>query len=442
MRNLLLRGTPLSSYVKAYQFYGIIILIGILSCRLAAAEELPAGERLGASFHNGFFLDSADGAFHMRMGGLVQADTRYFPENAAPGPVDQFSLRSARLESDATLYRVVDARLNFDGGQGKFQVQEAWAELHPSPLVRLRVGKFKEPFGLERWQPEGRTAFMERGFPTQISPNRDTGVMLFGEIADGALQYFGGVFNGVVDNSTVDGELDNDKEEVLRVFLHPLRPSRIAALRDLGLGGAGSFAQLTGTVANPQLNALSTDGLTPFFKYVAGTTIETTAIAAGERWRATGQAYWYVGRFGFLGEYTRNTQEIRLKDKHDTVGMTALSVYATFLLTNDKAAFLGVKPEHPFSVDGARGWGAWEIGLRYSSLSVDDVAFKQGYADAAKSPNGAASYTLGLNWYLSANAKVQVNLERTSFSAFSAGTTVNAERAAESAVMARLQYSL
>jgi phosphate-selective porin OprO and OprP len=80
---------------------------------------------------------------------------------------------------------------------------------------------------------------------------------------------------------------------------------------------------------------------------------------------------------------------------------------ASYVLTGEThkynaaaAAYLGVVPEHPFSLaDG--GWGAWEIGGRVSTMDLNNQL---------GTPTGIAGgdqtiYTVGLNWYVNRNVR-------------------------------------
>jgi phosphate-selective porin OprO/OprP len=66
------------------------------------------------------------------------------------------------------------------------------------------------------------------------------------------------------------------------------------------------------------------------------------------------------------------------------------------------AVFDRVVPLRNFNVwDGPWSWGAWQVGIRYGFLDLQD-----------KGVNGATlnDIVLGLNWFLNPNAKVQWNM--------------------------------
>jgi len=80
---------------------------------------------------------------------------------------------------------------------------------------------------------------------------------------------------------------------------------------------------------------------------------------------------------------------------------------ATYILTGETrkynpaaAAYLGVVPEHPFSLAGG-GWGAWEIAGRVSTMDLND---QLGTATGIAGGNQTI-YTAGLNWYVTRNVR-------------------------------------
>src|SRR5699024_6016233 len=119
-----------------------------------------------------------------------------------------------------------------DFGGGTTTLQEAYLDWTFSPAAVLRVGKFKEPVGLERLQSAADIAFVERALPTSVAPNRDLGIQLGGSLASGRLEYAVGLFNGVVDGGSGDLDSNDGKDLAARLWLTPWRgtPSVLSGL--------------------------------------------------------------------------------------------------------------------------------------------------------------------------------------------------------------------
>lgn len=402
--------------------------------------DFPQTETFEARWRNAFVIQSPDERFRLRVGGLVQADGRYFVARPDPPPADQgnqFLLRRARLDLEADAWRIFSVRIQPDFAGGKIVIFDAYADVKLFPELRFRFGKFKVPFGLQRLQPASSLAFAERAFPTEISPNRDLGVQVSGDVADAVFSYAVGVFNGNVDNSTIDAELDDDKEVAARLFLQPFRRTHIEPLRGLGFGGAFTYGVRNGGMQSPNVLAIRSFGQAQIFSFAAGTTSLDTTVAAGPRLRWTAQASYYFRRIGLLGEYVSTTYNIQKGASSDRVGLSAWQVEATFLLTRDEAVYTGVVPRRPFA-PRARSWGAVELAVRYSGLRIDQNAFDGGFSDPKKSVRSAQNFVVGANWYMTANTRLSLDYARTDFS----GGAADDDRAPENSFIGRMQFAL
>jgi phosphate-selective porin OprO/OprP len=112
-------------------------------------------------------------------------------------------------------------------------------------------------------------------------------------------------------------------------------------------------------------------------------------------------------------------------------------VSAACVLTGEDQTFRAVtKPESTF-VRGAPGIGAWELVARAMEIDLDDDSFPT-YANPATSATRATSYGVGVNWYISSNAKIMLNYMQTGFESGSAG---GADRDDEKVLLGRFQVS-
>jgi len=84
---------------------------------------------------------------------------------------------------------------------------------------------------------------------------------------------------------------------------------------------------------------------------------------------------------------------------------------AAYVLTGEtrkynaaNASYAGIKPEHPFSLEGG-GWGAWEVAGRVSQMYLNNQL-----ATAAGIAGGRQTvYTLALNWYVNGNVRFMLD---------------------------------
>ena len=377
----------------------------------------------------GLSVKSAAGDFEVKLRGLVQADARHFSGDTSATQTDSFLFRRIRPTLEGSFCKLVGFRLTPEFAGDSATMVDAYVDLKFDPRATVRIGKVKGPVGLERLQSGGSTAFIERGFPTELAPNRDIGAQLQGEFGNG-LSYAIGVFNGTVDGrDAVTTNPDGDFELAARVFAEPWKNSA-NALSGLGFGIAASRGDKHGS-GNNFLPRYRTPGQVQFFNY------RSTVLADGEHLRVSPQAYYYGGRLGLLGEYISSRQELRAANgTRADLENTAWQVTAGYVLTGEDASYRGVlKPNNAFAIGGP-GWGAFEVVGRYGRLDIDDDAFPL-FADPAVASSAARSWAIGLNWYLNANFKLVANYARTAFDAAPGASG----RDEEEIVFTRAQFS-
>ncbi|MFZ3113974.1 MAG: porin [Syntrophales bacterium] len=367
----------------------------VADAEAAKRAVVEAGEK-------GFLIRSTDGAWQLRIRGYVQADGRFFFDDNAQPLTNDLLLRRVRPVIEGTLAKYYQFRIMPEFGSGKTELQDAYLEANRWPAAKLRVGKFKPPVGLERLQSGSELLFVERAFPTSLVPNRDVGLQLAGDLNGGIFSYALAVFDGGVDGGSADGDTNDDKDFVARLFSHPFQKSGIASLKGLGIGVAGSHGNQAGA-----LPSFKSPGQQTFFKYA------TATVAAGRRWRVVPQAYYYAGPFGLLTEYVRSVQEVKNGSATEDLANIAWQVAASWVVTGEEASYKGVKPKRSFA-PAVGAWGALEVAARYHELQVDDKAFPV-FADPAKSAKEARAWAVGFNWYLNRNVKLAADYEETKF---------------------------
>jgi phosphate-selective porin OprO/OprP len=407
------------------------------------ASSATAGEK-------GFSLKSATGDYELKLRALAQVDGRFFLSDQNQFR-DQFLLRRLRPTFEASLGKLVGIRLTpeFAAGAGTSgdglaaSIVDAYLDLKFAPWAGVRVGKQKGPVGLERLQSGGAIGFIERGYVTELVPNRDIGVALFGEVAGGVVSYTAGLFNGTADGRDVAGtDADSRHEFAGRIFSEPLKNSP-GYFQGLGFGIGGTHGSQFTTTANVNnyLPRYRSPGQNAFFSYVNvaanGNTPASIVIANGTHTRYSPQLYFYRNSLGLLAEYAISKQDVALNGIKQSFSHTAWDVTATYALTGEDASYRGVKPRRPYAI-GAPGWGALEVLARVEELTIDQDAFDQGFADITKSARKARSYGGGVNWYLTGNAKVVVDYN---FTTFDGGASVGGDRLIEKALFTRLQIT-
>jgi phosphate-selective porin OprO/OprP len=146
--------------------------------------------------------------------------------------------------------------------------------------------------------------------------------------------------------------------------------------------------------------------------------------------------YWAIGRFGLLAEYARSDQEVTLGAASTDLTNEAWDASASFLVTDDAASYKGVTPKKPFDPE-SRSWGAVELVARAGAQRQDPNSFPF-YANPATSAETARDRGVGVNWYLSRNAKLMLDYVETRFLGGAAG---GLDREDERVILNRFQVS-
>ncbi len=382
---------------------------------------------------DGFTFRSADSRWRLRVGGYIQADGRFFANDDANVLVNNFLIRRARPIIEGTVYKYFDFRIMPDFGQGAATLYEAYIEARLDPALAIRAGKFKPPIGLERLQSATDIHFVERGFPTNLVPNRDVGLQIGGQLGGGVLSYQAGIFDGVTDLGFGDGDATDSKDLAGRIFLTPFTKTGTRPAVDLGFGIAGGTGTETGTLTAPAVSTLRSPGQATIFKYRSDGKVTGTVIEDGKRTRVEPQAYLYAGGIGLLAQYTVSRHSVRKDTVSLTIPHRAWQVSASVLLTGEHASFGAVVPKKLFGPRSG-SWGALEIAARIQGTSVDEAAFPV-FADSLVSAQRARGWGLGINWYLARYVKFMLDYEHTVFTHGAA----TGDRPAESFISTRFQ---
>lgn len=396
------------------------------AAKAAATPTVSIGEK-------GLSLKNAETGFRLKLRGIIQFDQRNFYDDDQVQLNDTHLLRRIRPSLEGTLTPLIAYRLTPEFAGDSARIIDAYIDLRFNPAYTLRVGKITGPVGLERLQSGSALSMAERGFPSELAPNRDIGAQWQGELLAGRLNYAFGLFNGTPDGrdaTTTDS--DNNFEWAARIFAEPWRNDG-SAFSGLGFGVAVSTGDKQGA-GNNFLPRYRTPGQNVFFNY------RSSVEAVGKHQRISPQLYFYRNAYGVLAEYIRSAQELssgRTAARQRTLENDAWQLTTSWILTGENASFRGVdKPNQAFAL-GDEGWGAFELLARYGELDIDDAAFPL-YADPQTAASRARAWGLGLNWYLTSNLKLVFNHTH---ARFDGGARASKDRPDEKGVFSRIQVA-
>jgi phosphate-selective porin OprO/OprP len=437
--------------------------VEILEEQLAAkAKEAAAKPPANAIAEekSGFGVRSGDGAFTLKIHGLLQVDNRWFlNDGALSDKADTFLIRRMRPAIDGTLLGIADFKFVPEFAGGTAQVFDAYIDVHPFAWLRLRAGKFKAPLGLERLQQDPDLAFMERALTQNLTSQRDVGASLWGEVAGGIVTYNLAILNGSPDATLQDVDANHAKDFAGRLLIQPFKAEPLKEFGSLGLHFGASTGNRFGTPTNAQLPSFKSGGQNTIYSYLAPAatadpTGSGTPFAHLRQTRLNPGLFYYFGPVGLLSEYVWNKQEVQ--KGNITANLTNQAFHGTVsVVIGGKNGYDGATPNN--SLDPAHGtWGALEIAARWNYLKIDDATFGNSadatvpvFADSKKSVSKAQGWTGALNYVPSRTFRFALNFDRTTFTGGSSvsivdpttmkTTTSVANRNTENALMARAQ---
>jgi phosphate-selective porin OprO and OprP len=328
-------------------------------------------------------------------------------------------------------------------------LDEVWGGVNNIPWIgTARLGHVKTPMGFEGdMTGSSRTmTFMERSSYSEsieLSQNFVNGLWLSNNYLDQHATCTLAAFRS--DYASSSGVFFGDGQYGLqgRLTALPIWEGEGRSWLHLGLSGGwrnGSNNSATNTFqlrARPELRdddpAADPSGGQPVPNADDGRMVDTGAILAEQEWLMGLELCYVCGPFSVQAEYGFNWIDNATAVEAPTTSVfTPLAggphsfmfsggyIQLAYTLTGENRAYdkrYGIIDRNYFGTQGpynnawfVRGddgrytfnWGAWEIAARYSYLNLNS-----GYGLSTIQGGVMNGYTLGLNWYLNANFKVQ-----------------------------------
>jgi len=383
--------------------------------------DKPSDGGLTGSLTDGLRFKTADGNIDLHVGGRFQEHLRVLldrPDTARTSP-DTFFIQAARLRVEGTFFKDYGFRVEGDFPSSTTgptpTLQSSFVEWKKLKELRLMFGQFKAPMSQERLRSRLFSDFVADSTLTRFVPGYEIGIQAYGQLAGGAVEYRIAGINGRshLTNAGRSRHDDNDEKElVARLTFSPWAADKEATfLKGLRVGVSGSITEIddvpiTGAaitnfdISTPELGVTFLD---------PATTVGAVNLD-GSRTRLGAELSWPVGPACLRAEYLLREDDMVNGALEEDVRTRAWSATLTYLLTGeDKIPETRVTPTHPFDLEG--GWGAVELAARVGWAEVGDEIEDLGVTLAGQSSE-VTSTTLGVNWWLTRNVRISVNVVR------------------------------
>lgn len=352
----------------------------------------------------------------VKLTGFFQLDWGFYDQDAENratlGDIDDsLGFRRSRLAAAGKVSESTSYILEFDFALAQPRFVDVWLEFAETPLGTLRVGRFRQPFGMNELTSVRELPFLERPlvFGTEVF-FRQTGAMITNSVADDRLTWAVSGFRYLSDNF---GNVYSDSGGygvAARVTGLPIdRGQRLLHLgadysyKDPGRG----LVQLANTneFFGGQNPILGVGGLSVLPLVNVPAFVNTGPISA--RREQTFNVELAAARGPLLLQ-----SEARWAIVEDDTGVvnTFPSAYAhvRYMLTGEvipynrpAGVFERITPGRPADVRHG-DFGAWEIAARVSYIDLNG-------SNLAGPGRRLTDTTIGLNWYLNDRTKFQFN---------------------------------
>jgi len=395
-------------------------------------------------FKNGFKINSGDGKSNFSVNGRIQADYRYFDTSEQAGntattnpAADTFDIRRAYLGAKGNFRNFINYEATIDAAGSSAYVKYFWLETAFSDAFKIRFGQFKPSFGLEQNTSSRFIDMTERDWAASIAPGVTKGIMIHGT------PFTGVNYALAVNNGSAQAYLADASQKMAEVNTNGDGKQYIANLRvnfaEI-VGNKEAIMHVGGSIAADTDATKGSAGSLYFRTNARGTGFFSTAATAfPNTMDITRKGLEGIGAYGpfkLQAEYANmsfsNTNEVLTNNKD----INAWYVNASYMLTGESYASAyknGVmdrlSPKNDYLGLGSSGWGAWEIGLRYSKFDAKDFDVSGNNnitgSSSALNSNDVHSYTAGIKWITDPNTRFMLDYVYTDFNKFIIGTVVD-----------------
>ncbi len=255
----------------------------VLSATSAAAQEPPATPPIDAGYQDGFFIQTRDERFRLKIRGLLQPRLSILASSMDVAQAEAaFSIRRAELELGGHIFtKSLVFALKLDSQLGQTFIKDAFVDYALLPgVLQLRAGQFKRPFIRQELTGDWRLGFADRSITNAFfGGGRDIGAQAHNGIEKSPpLEWAIGVFGGGRDRPDVTANVAVDPVTGIGAIV-AAKVTNVPTLMTPTF--VGRFGYNHGGIKG--YDELDTEGTAELRFAVAGSLLEAVEIADGAR---------------------------------------------------------------------------------------------------------------------------------------------------------------
>lgn len=375
-----------------------------LAARVSELERAVLADDKGgftSYFKQGMRSETGDGAHKYQWYGRIQNDWVWWKadNDLESGLGEEINggteFRRVRLGARGSLYGNIEFKSEIDFADAGIEFADVYMELVNCSFGSFRVGHFDEPMGLDRLTSSRFATFTERNLVAEgFAAGRNTGMSFQGTAAEDTIAWAVGMFRDADDGGNdVGNEKAGEYNLTGRISGRPVIEDDGATF--LHLGAWLSLRDYSNDEV--RFRARPNVHLGPRF-------VDTSTISDATDGTVWGiEAAWNSGPFCIQGEYAKASPDV---ETGSDPSFDAFSIEASYFLTGESKAYDRKKgafdrPKVKKNYGDGDGTGAWQLGLRYDSIDLEDAGIDGGEMD---------TLTFGVNWYLNPNTRVSLNV--------------------------------
>ena len=355
-------------------------------------------------------LSSADGKSSIAVSGRIQLDSRHFSDGngRSDQTPDGFDVRRAYLGVSGNMGKYYDYKIvanlakNDDTAtRNGNQMDEAFFGINFWKEASFRFGQQKMPFSLEEQTSSRFTDFQERSMLNKFVPAKEIGVQMHGTFSNGI--FYGAAISTGEGLNKREGNTGDSNDVIGRIGINIAE-----AMGNKDDVYHVAIAGSSGSQGGSPSAAYNTED--------SGAAFSAPSIT-GKRDRLGLEGAVALGPVKLQSEYMRlDYNKITAISGANGIGsdidFDGYYASASWMITGEKYAssykggkFDRITPKSNFNPDDiSKGWGAWEVGARYSKVDYTGLG-----STSASKLNEANAYTIGLKWIPSPYVRVLLN---------------------------------